>query len=421
VSGSLRPARLILAVAVALIVAYALMWSQISSVDLGRSDFTSFYVGGTLLREGHGTALYDEGVQQPLHSRLISPDREPNLPFVNPPVAALVVLPATLLPLAVAFRVWSLLELMILTLAVVIATRSVAWPSNTPRLWKVATGAAALASMGTWTVLMQAQWAPVVALGVALAYRSWKRGDRATGAMILVFAGGMAKPQLALGLFAFMLGWRERRIILGALAGAVALGVASFVLVGASGLGGFASILASSTTRWNLSNMLSFVGVVGSLFGNGAVAHVIGVVATVAACGAAGWLGTLVRRDPRRLDAALVGAALLSLLASPHAYSDDLVVLAPVVVIGVAVAARQWQPGGRIHLGRPVAIVFGAWALITAAAFADLIDAARFPPGQLAGWALLLAALIACAAARTPAPAAITARDPGPGAALVAG
>jgi hypothetical protein len=157
VSGSLRPARLIIAIAAALLVAYAVMWTQVSSFNVGRSDFTAFYVGGTLLREGHTGDLYSQAVQQPLHDALIAPDREGNLPFVNTPVAAALVLPATFLPLDAAYRLWSVLQLAVLVLAVVIAVRTVEWPAGTPRLWQAAAGAAALAGVGTLTMFVQAQ------------------------------------------------------------------------------------------------------------------------------------------------------------------------------------------------------------------------------------------------------------------------
>ena len=400
VSRSLRPARLIIAIAAALLIAYAVIWTQVSRFDTGRSDFTAFYVGGTLLREGHTGNLYSQAVQQPLHSALIAPDREANLPFVNTPVAAALVLPVTFLPLEVAYRLWSLLELAVLILAVVLAVRSVEWPDGTPRIWQVAAGAAALAGIGTWTTFMQAQWTPLLALGLVLAYRRWKGGHQAAGAAVLVVSAGIAKPHLALGLLAFLLGWRERRVIIGAVAGCVGLIVASLALVGPAGVAGFVSILASSTTRWELATMVSFIGVVGSLFGSGLAAHVIGLVASLLACAAAVWLGTTVRRDSSRLDTALVGAAVLSLVASPHAYPDDLVMLAPMLVIGLAAAARRSGSTAALTLTPPMAIVLGAWTLISVAACADLIDAATFPPGQLAGWALVVAAVLACIATR---------------------
>jgi hypothetical protein len=398
VSGSLRPARLIIAIAAALLVAYAVIWTQVSTFDVGRSDFTAFYVGGTLLREGHTGDLYSQALQQPLHSALIAPDREANLPFVNTPVAAALVLPATFLSLDAAYRLWSLLELAVLILAVVLAVRSVDWPAEMPRIWRVAAGAAALAGMGTWTMFVQAQWTPLLALGIVLAYRSWKRGHLATGAALLVVSAGIAKPHLALGLLAFLAGWRERRVIMGALLGVAGLAVASLLLVGPAGVEGFVSILASSTTRWELATMVSFIGVVGSLFGNGLTAHLIGLVATLLACAAAVWLGMRVRRDPNRLDTALAGAVVLSLVASPHAYPDDLVMLAPAFVIGLAAAARRMGATAPLTLRSPVAYAYAAWILITVAACADLIDAATFPPGQLAGWALVVASVLACVA-----------------------
>ncbi len=133
-AAALRPARLIFAIAAALILGYVLIWLRLTPIDTGRSDFTSFYVGGTLLRDGHGAGLYNQVLQQSVHSRLIAPDREPNLPFVNPPPAALFVLPATFVPLAIAFRLWGLLEVAVLALAVILAVRDAPWPSLTPRL-----------------------------------------------------------------------------------------------------------------------------------------------------------------------------------------------------------------------------------------------------------------------------------------------
>jgi hypothetical protein len=217
---------------------------------------------------------------------------------------------------------------------------------------------------------------------------------------VLVISAGIAKPHLALGLLAFLVGWRDRRVILGACAGGAGLVLASLALVGPSGVAGFVNILASSTTRWDLATMVSFIGVAGSVFGNGLAAHLIGLVASLLACAAAVWLGMTVRRDRSHLDTALVGAVVLSLVASPHAYPDDLVMLAPALVIGVAAAARRIGSTAPLTFTSPVTVALGAWALITVAACIDLIDAATFPPGQLAGWALLIAGALACAATR---------------------
>ena len=392
-----RAARLILAVSAALLVAYAVIWAQVSSADIGRSDFTAFYMGGTLLREGHRADLYDEAVQAPLHSQLIAPDREGNLPFVDAPVAAVLVLPATYLGLDAAYRLWGLLELGVLAIAVVVAVRAAPWPDGVPRSWRWAAGAMALAGAGTWAVWAQAQWAPLLALGLAVAYSCWRRGHLATGAAALVASAAVGKPQLALGLLAFMLGWRERRVILGALAGAAGVALVSLAIVGPAGMGGFIAIVAGSAARWNLRLMSSIVGLAGSYLGNGPAAHAAAAAGSLAACVAAFWLGSRVRRDQRALPLALTGAAVLSLLAAPHAYLHDLAMLAPVAVLAVAAAAAPaFRRAGAMA---PVAGVLGAWVLINIAAVIDLTDGGAFPPGQLTAPALIVTAACACVAA----------------------
>lgn len=399
---STRPARLIVAVAGALLLGYVLVWLHITNFDIGRSDFTAFYVGGTLLREGHGTQLYNEALQQPLHTALIAPDTEGNLPFVNSPVAAALVAPVTILDLHLAYRLWGVLELGVLVLAVLIAVRSAPWPEPTSRAWNAAAGLAALASMGTWTVLAQAQWTPVVALGLALAYRDWRKGNDARAAAVLVLAAGIAKPHLALGLVAFMIGWRSRRVILGALTGALAFGVASLLLVGPGGIAGFVGIVASSTARWDLRNMLSVVGLAGTYLGNGAAARIVAAVGSVAACAVAFWLGSRVRRDRRQLDVALAGATVLSLLAAPHAYPHDLALLAPPLAWSVALALRRTELAvSRKPNGFAIVVVLGVWVLINVAALVDFSDGATFPPGQLTAITLIAAAAVAWGASST--------------------
>ena len=340
-SGSLRPARLIIAIAAALLVAYAVIWTQVSSFDVGRSDFTAFYVGGTLLREGHTGDLYSQAVQQPLHSALIAPDREDNLPFVNTPVAAALVLPATFLPSGRRVP------------ALVAARACGAHPRRRARCAerRLACGDAAdlarrrrrrsacrdgdMDDVRAGAMDAAARARHRARLPIVEARVTWQRVRR-----VLVVSAGIAKPHLALGLLAFLAGWRERQVIIGALPVSRDSRLASLALVGPAGVAGFVSILASSTTRWELATMVSFIGVVGSVFGNGLSAHLVGLVASLLACAAAVWLGMRVRRDPSRLDTALVGAVVLSLVASPHAYPDDLVMLAPAFVIGRRGGAR---------------------------------------------------------------------------------
>jgi hypothetical protein len=273
---------------------------------------------------------------------------------------------------------------------VVVAVRSAPWPETTPRPWRVATGLAAMASMGTWTLLLQGQWTSLTALGLALAYRDWRNGHEARGAVVLVLAAGIAKPHLALGLAAFLLGWGHRRAILGAIGGIATLAAGSLLVVGASGVLAFAGLAGSQSGAWDLRRMLSFIAIPGSIAGNGTISEAVGLAGTAAACVVAGRLGALARRHPERFDRAMIAAAVLSLLGAPHAYAQDLVMLAPVLIWAVAIAAE-----------RRMAIV-GLWALITAAAFVDFIDGGTFPPGEFAPWVLIAAAVAACVEAWRP-------------------
>lgn len=373
-----------MAIAAALLLAYVLIWARLPTADIDRSDFTSSYVAGLLLRHPGGTAVYDAATQTAVRDRLIAPVRNGTVPFVDAPPAALLVAPVTWLDLVPAYRLWTALSLALLVLAVVVAVRSASWPETTPRIWRVATGLAAMASMGTWTLLLQGQWTSLTALGLALAYRDWRHGHEARGAVILVLAAGIAKPHLALGLAAFLLGWGHRRVILGAVGGIAGIAVASVVAVGTAGVLAFAGLATAQGGAWDLRRMLSFIAIPGSIAGNGTISEAIGLAGTAAAAVVAWRLGVLARRHPDRFDRALIAAAVLSLLGAPHAYAQDLVMLAPVLIWAVAIAAE-----------RRMAVVT-LWALITAAAFVDFIDGGTFPPGQLAPWVLIVAAIAAC-------------------------
>jgi hypothetical protein len=373
-----------MAVAAALLLAYVLIWARLPTADVDRSDFTSSYVAGLLLRHPGGAAVYDAATQTIVRDRLIAPVHNGTVPFVDAPPAAALVAPVTWLGLGTAYRLWTALSLALLVLAVVVAVRSAPWPETTPRIWRLATGFAALASMGTWTLLLQGQWTSLTALGLALAYRDWRHGQETRGAVLLVLAAGVAKPHLALGLGAFLLGWGHRRVILGAIGGIAGLALASLLAVGTAGILAFAGLATAQGGAWDLRRMLSFIAIPGSIAGNGTVSEAIGLAGTAAACVVAWRLGALARRHPDRFDRALIAAAVLSLLGAPHAYAQDLVMLAPVLIWAVAIAA-EWRMA-----------VVGLWALVTAAAFVDFIDAGAFPPGELAPWALIVAAAAAC-------------------------
>jgi hypothetical protein len=382
------PAAIVAAAAVVLLAAYAALWAGVSQANIGTADFTATYVGGTLLREGHGASMYDQALQAPLHAALIAPLQRGNLPFVNPPLSAVAVVPLTLLPLLAAYRLWQGLQLLLLVLAVLVAARAAPWPEAV-RHHGVA-GAAALAALagtGTLSLGLLGQWDGVSALGLAGAYALWRRGNGFAGGAVLAAAAAIAKPHLAIGLAALLLGWRDRRVLAGAAAGLAAVLLLSFLAVGAEGLGGFVAAARDDAGRWPLASMLGFTGLFGSWLGNGAATQVLAAAGSALAVAGCLLLGRRLARDRAVLEPCLAAATLLSLVASPHLLSHDLVLLSPMLVALLAWAACRdrslpWPgPHGRT--------VLAAWVVLSVAAALDLGAQSSAPPGRLVPWALV--------------------------------
>jgi hypothetical protein len=378
-----------------MVAAYLVLWLGVGTLQIGRSDFTSTYVGATLLREGHGSSMYDEALQTPLHASLIAPDREGNLPFVNPPLAAALALPVSLLSLQDAYRLWSLLQFALLVAAVVVAIRAAPGRRSLEPLTQVTIGLVALACLGTWATLLLGQWDGLSAAGLAVSYACLRRRMPATAGAVLAVTALIAKPHLALGLAAFVIGVRDRRLILGAAGGAAASVLLSLLVAGPGGIAGFVGAAIHSTTRWQLANMVSLVGISGSVAGNGTASHVLAAVGSLVAILIAAALGAAMRSRPARLEAALAGAAVLSLLASPHAYWDDLALLVPALAWCLTVLAAR--PGGARRLGAGVVV---AWIAISLASYVDIASDAAVPWGVLTPWALIGAAGLAIAVCR---------------------
>jgi hypothetical protein len=101
------------------------------------------------------------------------------------------------------------------------------------------------------------------------------------------------------------------------------------------------------------------------------------------------WLGNAVRHRSGRLEVALASAAVLSLLAAPHALVHDTSMLAPAAVWMFAWAASRTSTD---PVARPSVLAIGAaWFMIAAAGLASVIAV-----GIPLGWALA-ATLVAVA------------------------
>jgi hypothetical protein len=382
-----RLARLIIAISAGLLIGYACVWVSVSPQSIGRSDFTATYVGATLFREGYGSRIYEGTLQAQLHTQVVAPDHIGNLPFVDAPLAAAIAAPVTLLPLGAAYRVWGIVQLLFLIAAVVVAVRSARWPKENWTVWKIATALAALAALGTLSLLMEAQWTGVNALGLALLYRDWRNGKAGRGAVWLVLFAGVAKPHLALGMVAFALGWRERRVVQGAVVGALGVAVLSVAAVGVGGLAAFLNLVAQSSTQFTPNSFVGFYGLSGVIFGPGAPAEILWLGGAVIACVLAFLAGVAVRHDRSRLEVGLTVAALVTILSAPHVYVHDLVLLAPMFVWMMADARIRDQASPK-RTRRTTVVVIACWLALSGVEALSLV-------GSVAAGAIVPEVLIA--------------------------
>ena len=390
--GAANMRLVVAAVSLAALIVYAVLWLQVTPTQERGSDFSVFYVAAVLVREGDAGQLYNQSVEAARHDQILPPGYRvtANLPFDTPPTTALIPLPLTLLDPGTAYRLFCLLQLLLLAAAVAVAARASPWPAASRGARLVAAGAG-LAGTATLPLLLLGQWDGVCALGLALAYAAWRRDRPFAAGLWLALGFGIAKPHLAIGLLAFALGRRDRRALLGMAVGAAALIAVSVATVGPGATLGFLG--ASSFALGNIParSTVGLLGLAASWLGSGSVAGGIAIAGGVLGVAACVYLGWRSRGHPDRLEITLAGAAALSLLVAPHLLPHDLVVLAPVFVWVAARAAQLDAP--RTWPGRTGITVLAGWLGFALLVAIDAGAGAPAPPGRLVPWGLMAAAV----------------------------
>jgi Glycosyltransferase family 87 len=383
---------LVCGLSAALLAVYLVAWSGVSPRDVADSDFSATWVASTLWRDGHGAQLYDQRLETARHTAAfppgsLAPGTVPDLPFITPPTTAVLAAPFAGLGLPTAYRIWSLLQLALLALAVGVAVRAAPWSPRAPRELRAAAFLGGTAGLGSLVLLLHGQWDGVSALSLALAYASWRGGHPGRAGAVLMGGALLAKPHLAVGLAAWLLAQRHRRAVAGAAAGLAAVAAASLVLAGPAASAGWLGSLSGSATHSPLPSLLGFTGLAGSWIHAEAPAQALAAVGSAAAVGACWLLGDRARRQAELLEPSLAGATALSLVAAPHLLMHDLALLAPALAWTVAWAAGR---GGRL-----LASVAAGWVTLNLAALLDLGNASSAPPGRLVPLALVAAGVLA--------------------------
>ena len=322
------------------------------------ADFTAFYTGWRIVLEGHGSQLYDPAVQAEVQRRILGGQTfEAGLnPFNNPPHMVLPYLPLGVLPLDIAFLVWTAVQAALLLVILAVLLRGVAgdWTRNE----RAGLVAAFVAFPPLAISFFEGSFALVLVVGIAGAWLAMERRQDLRAGGLLALAS--VKPQGVFGLVIAMLLSRRPAAIVALASWGVALAGVATVVLGPGIWSSYLSLLGSQTSAfdrysvdptvmWNLRGTLALVlgrnnaALVNSLAYLG---FAVGVV-TIAWVWRRGW--------PRRDDPAHVGGdtalrvaftIIVTLLLSPHLNPHDDTLAA--IAVALAYGALRGTTRGRI-------------------------------------------------------------------------
>jgi hypothetical protein len=281
------------------------------------SDFTINYSAGVLIRQGQLAAPYRQAELSDMMRR-VAPDGaiDPRLPFSLPLAAGLPYAALSLLPLEVGFRLFQLVSIALLLLAVVVLERALPLPPGAPRLAMLGL----LAAVPTWATLTEGQPTAWLALGGAMVVAALRSKSLAlaagAGALLAV------KPQYLPAYLIILFAARRWRSLAAASLGAGVLLLSPL----AGGVGGLSAMVhnalsANQAVPVRLNE--AWIGLFGPALPGAAtwlaIALYLGVLAG---------LVMLAWRRPAAILAFAALAGALTALASPHALPHDLLILA---------------------------------------------------------------------------------------------
>ena len=308
------------------------------------TDYIYFYVMGSLISEGRADALYDPDAHLAEGRRKIDPQLNLYAPYSNygPQVAA------AFAPLSRVTFGKSLAIFLILTALAYAASVWLVW-SVSPALHRHAALVAILAAGAPafFTLIRYAQLSGLSLLLLSLALVVLVRDRRFLAG---VFIGLMVfKPQLGVVIALVMILAGEWRIVAGAAAAGAAELAGAALVGGSSVMRQYVNVLLTLARDPSLVQIYpgevhSLRGFAHLLTGSSVVLSVVTVVALVSAV----WLGVRVWKSTMSLTVKWGLLVVLTVLASPHLLTYDLILLAiPLLVFA------DWAVGHQEHPQQP--------------------------------------------------------------------
>ena len=318
---------------------------------LWRADFTAFYTGGAIVRQGLGPHLYDLNLQARVQQAILGPGRmfyDGVLPFNNPPHFALVMAPFSLLPLGLAFWCWTALQAGVLVRVV----QRLRWLSanwNPAERWLLFS--AFLAFFPLFLQFLYGSLSLFVLWCLIEFYLAFREGKEARAGVWLAL--GAVKPQAMLFPVLVILGGRRWRALAGAgTAGVLILGATSAIL-GPSIWPDYLRWLAATGSYFDHfgiypDGMINLKGTL-TLWLGGGRASIIQTITGVAL--AVGALGVVILWARRRweawhpaFDLWLSFTLVLGSLLSPHQNQQDCLILTLPIALFYGFLRRTDQP-----------------------------------------------------------------------------
>jgi glycosyl transferase family 87 len=315
-------------------------------------DFLSFYTGGTFVRTGHADKLIDAEAQHAFQQQLLGVPTGSVSVWVSPPYFAYLFAPLSLLPYRAAFALFIVLSAVALFATLGVFTRELYPKSTAIRLCFVA-----LQYYPTLEWLLNGQMT-----GLWLTLHLWVflllRRER-DGAAGLALGLLVCKPQLALGIAAALLGARRFRALFAALLSGGACVALGFATVPDAMLAyaqhGQSLVSLVRDRGYNTAGLHGSFEFATLLFDGASptLALVAGVCLTLLllfVIGAA-WARAEWRAGTRAFDLRMAATFALAVIASPHLYNYDLMLLMlPLFVSAARLSGARGLPldGGPI-------------------------------------------------------------------------
>ena len=357
-----QPRRLVLLLLVNLGLALVLIGVHAQVIADGTwwaADFTAYYTGWAMVRDGQGANLYDLAAQTRYQQSILNGRQFADgvLPYVNPPYFGLPGVPLALLSRESAQVVWLLLNLLLLAWMIrTLQHLAAGW--RPAERWLLVS--ALLAFYPLYTTLLLGSFPLLLSLALLQCYLALRRGDeRAAAAWLLVAS---IKFQLILLLGVWLLAGRRWRVLAWGAAFGLAAATLTSLVLGWRIWGEYLGLLRLHSASYNQyginpDDALTLKGTLALLLGQGQAGLIqqIAIGALLLAAGLTAWMTV---RNPRPAGLALglqFGTVImLNLLFSLHLnFHDALLLVLPAVLFYAWLRDRPGAAAG-----------FGAFAVL---------------------------------------------------------